>query len=75
MIFLFILPFDKTTRDMQKITMPVLNFYGKYDHLVPPEACSLFTSRIGPKDKGDICFDTGHIGIYVSSQCQKEFAP
>lgn len=61
--------------DLKKITMPVLNFYGEYDHLVPPEACDKLTSKIGSKDKEDICFKTGHIGIYVSSKCQREFAP
>jgi polyhydroxyalkanoate synthase len=61
--------------DLKKITMPVLNFYGKYDHLVPPEACNLLTQKVGSKDIEDICLDTGHIGIYVSSKCQREFAP
>jgi len=61
--------------DLQKITMPVLNFYGKYDHLVPPGACELLTSKVGSKDKEDVCLDTGHIGIYVSSKSQREFAP
>jgi polyhydroxyalkanoate synthase len=61
--------------DLKKITMPLLNFYGKYDHLVPPEACEVLTRRVGSKDTEDICLDTGHIGIYVSSKCQKEFAP
>ena len=61
--------------DLKKITMPLLNYYGKYDHLVPPEACELLTSKVGSKDVEDICLDTGHIGIYVSSKCQKEFAP
>jgi polyhydroxyalkanoate synthase subunit PhaC len=61
--------------DLKKITMPLLNYYGKYDHLVPPEACELLTSRVGSKDVEDICLDTGHIGIYVSSKCQREFAP
>jgi poly[(R)-3-hydroxyalkanoate] polymerase subunit PhaC len=61
--------------DLKKITMPLLNYYGKYDHLVPPEACELLTSNVGSKDTEDICLDTGHIGIYVSSKCQKEFAP
>jgi polyhydroxyalkanoate synthase subunit PhaC len=61
--------------DLQNITMPLLNFYGKYDHLVPPEACELLTSNVGSKDTEDICLDTGHIGIYVSSKCQREFAP
>jgi len=61
--------------DLKKITMPLLNFYGKYDHLVPPEACNLLTKMVGSQDSEDICLDTGHIGIYVSSKCQKEFAP
>ena len=61
--------------DLKNITMPVLNFYGKYDHLVPPEACELLTKNVGSTDTEDVCFNTGHIGIYVSSKCQKEFAP
>ncbi|MBM4271719.1 MAG: class III poly(R)-hydroxyalkanoic acid synthase subunit PhaC [Deltaproteobacteria bacterium] len=61
--------------DLKKITMPVLNIYGKHDHLVPPAACDQFTSKIGSKDKEDLCLDTGHIGIYVSSKTQKEFGP
>jgi polyhydroxyalkanoate synthase len=61
--------------DLKRITMPVLNFYGKFDHLVPPEACQLLTSRVGSRDTEDICLETGHIGIYVSSKCQREFAP
>jgi polyhydroxyalkanoate synthase len=61
--------------DLKQITMPLLNFYGKFDHLVPPEACNQLTSRVASKDTEDICLDTGHIGIYVSSKCQREFAP
>jgi polyhydroxyalkanoate synthase len=61
--------------DLKKITMPILNFYGKFDHLVPPSACDLLTKNVGSKDVQDICLDTGHIGIYVSSQAQREFAP
>jgi polyhydroxyalkanoate synthase len=61
--------------DLKKITMPLLNFYGRYDHLVPPSACDLLTKMVGSKDAEDVCLDTGHIGIYVSSRCQREFAP
>jgi len=61
--------------DLRKITMPLLNFYGMYDHLVPPGACELLTSKVGSKDTMDVTLDTGHIGIYVSSKCQKEFGP
>ncbi len=69
------LQIDGERVDLKKITMPVINFYGKYDHLVPPESCDVFTSMIGSEDREDVCFDTGHIGIYVSSKCQREFAP
>jgi len=63
------------TVDLKKLKMPLLNFYGKFDHLVPPTACELLTTKVGSKDTEDICLETGHIGIYVSSKCQKEFAP
>jgi polyhydroxyalkanoate synthase len=61
--------------DLQKITMPLLNFYGYFDHLVPPEACNKLTAMVGSADIEDVCLHTGHIGIYVSSKSQKEFAP
>jgi polyhydroxyalkanoate synthase subunit PhaC len=61
--------------DLKNITMPLLNFYGMYDHLVPPEACNMLTQAVGSVDTEDITLDTGHIGIYVSSKCQREFAP
>jgi polyhydroxyalkanoate synthase len=61
--------------DLKKVTMPLLNFYGLYDHLVPPAACELLTSRVGSTDTEDICLKTGHIGIYVSSRFQEQFAP
>jgi polyhydroxyalkanoate synthase len=61
--------------DLKKITMPLLNIYGKYDHLVPPEACDKLTGQVGSKDTEDVCLETGHIGIYVSSKTQKEFVP
>jgi len=61
--------------DLKKITMPVLNIYGKYDHLVPPGACERLTGSVGSTDVEDVCLETGHIGIFVSSKYQKEFVP
>jgi len=61
--------------DLKNITMPLLNFYGRFDHLVPPEACEKLTGQVGTRDSEDICLNTGHIGIYVSSKTQKEFTP
>jgi polyhydroxyalkanoate synthase len=63
------------TVDLNNLTMPLLNIYGKFDHLVPPGACEKLTGAVGSKDVQDVCLDTGHIGIYVSSKCQREFAP
>lgn len=61
--------------DLKKLTMPLLNFFGEYDHLVPPDACNQLTKAVGSKDVEDVRLETGHIGIYVSSKFQKMFAP
>ncbi len=61
--------------DLKNITMPLLNIYGKYDHLVPPEAAEVLPSKVSSVDVEDICLPTGHIGIYVSSKIQKLFVP
>ncbi len=61
--------------DLKKITMPLLNIYGRDDHLVPPGSCNLLVGRVGSRDAEDVCLETGHIGIYVSSKSQDKFAP
>jgi len=52
-----------------------LNFFGEYDHLVPPTACDMLSKAVGSEDVEDVKLETGHIGIYVSSKFQKLFAP
>lgn len=61
--------------DLKKITMPLLNIYGRYDHLVPPEACEPLTQKVGSQDTEGICLDTGHIGILMGAKSQKELVP
>jgi polyhydroxyalkanoate synthase len=61
--------------DLKKLTMPLLNFFGEYDHLVPPTACNQLSKEVGSGDVEDVNLETGHIGIYVSSKFQKLFAP
>jgi polyhydroxyalkanoate synthase len=61
--------------DLKKITMPLLNIYARYDHLVPPEACVPLANQVGSNDTTEICLDTGHIGIYLSAQAQGELIP
>lgn len=69
------LELDGEIVNLKKLTMPLLNIYGEFDHLVPPAACNQLTQAVGSRDVEDVCLRTGHIGIYVSSKCQKEFAP
>jgi polyhydroxyalkanoate synthase subunit PhaC len=61
--------------ELKRITMPLLNIYGQFDHLVPAEACEVLTQKVGGKDTRDICLDTGHIGIYVSARFHREMIP
>jgi polyhydroxyalkanoate synthase len=61
--------------DLQRLTMPLLNIYGQYDHLAPPEACQVLTEKVGSRDTENICLDTGHVGIYVGSRFHKETVP
>jgi polyhydroxyalkanoate synthase len=35
----------------------------------------MLSKAVGSKDVEDVCLETGHIGIYVSSKFQKLFAP
>lgn len=61
--------------DLQRLTMPVLNIFAQYDHLVPPEACQPLCQQLGSRDTEEICLATGHIGMYVGTQFQKELVP
>jgi polyhydroxyalkanoate synthase len=61
--------------NLRKVTMPLLNIYGQYDHLVPPEACEVLTKAVGSRDSQDFCLESGHTGIYVSARFQKEMVP
>ncbi len=63
------------TVDLRKITMPLLCACAEYDHLVPLSASRPLMDAVGTTDKQFISFKTGHIGMYVSSQSQKEIAP
>ena len=61
--------------DLKRITMPVLNIYGRFDHLVPMEAAGKLLEHVGSRDTEDVCMETGHIGIFVSGKTQKELVP
>lgn len=58
--------------DLKKITQPVLNVYGRQDHLVPPSASIPMERYIASKDYTAFEMDVGHIGMYVSGKSQKQ---
>jgi len=58
--------------DLKQIKMPVLNIYGRQDHLVPPSASIPLGNYVGSKDYTAFEMDVGHIGMYVSGKSQKQ---
>jgi polyhydroxyalkanoate synthase len=58
--------------DLKNVTMPVLNIFGKQDHLVPPSASIPLRNYVGTKDYTAFEMDVGHIGMYVSGKSQKQ---
>jgi polyhydroxyalkanoate synthase len=58
--------------DLARITQPVLNIFGRQDHLVPPSASLPLASLVGTRDYTALPIDVGHIGMYVSGRSQRE---
>lgn len=58
--------------DLKKITQPVLNIFGRQDHLVPPSASIPLERCVGTRDYTAFEMDVGHIGMYVSGKSQKQ---
>jgi polyhydroxyalkanoate synthase len=56
--------------DLGQITMPVLNVFAEYDHLVPPPSSLALGEYIGTSDYTVAGYPTGHIGMYVSGKVQ-----
>ncbi len=57
--------------DLGQLVCPILNLYGLHDHLVPPRSSQALKSVVSSTDYREQGFDTGHVGVYVSSKVQK----
>jgi polyhydroxyalkanoate synthase len=55
---------------LANILQPVLNIYGSYDHLVPPDASLALADYIGTSDYKTLEVKAGHIGVFVSGRSQ-----
>lgn len=61
--------------DLKQITMPVLCIYADYDTLVPPVASKRLLDCVGTKDKQELSYPVGHVGMFVSGKTQATLAP
>jgi len=61
--------------DLEHIDMPVLNIVAHYDHLIPPAASKPFNDVVASDDTTVMEFQTGHIGMSVSSRSHAELWP
>lgn len=61
--------------DLGKITQPVLNIFGSFDHLVPPKASTALADHVNSADYQEMEVKAGHIGVFVSGKSQTQVAP
>ncbi len=61
--------------DLKNISMPVLNIYAEFDTLVPPAASKALLDYVGTKDKQELSYPVGHVGMFVSGKTQATLAP
>jgi len=58
--------------NLKDVRQPILNLYGRRDHLVPPEASAALERLVGSRDYTGREFDLGHVGMYTSARAQRE---
>ena len=61
--------------DLKQISMPVLCIYADFDTLVPPTSAKKLLEHVGTKDKQELSFPVGHVGMFVSGKTQGTLAP
>ncbi len=61
--------------DLKQISMPVLCIYADYDTLVPPASSKKLLECVGTKDKQELSYPVGHVGMFVSGKTQATLAP
>ncbi len=58
--------------NLRAIRQPVLNLYGRRDHLVPPASSQALRTLVASEDYSAHEFDLGHIGMFISARAQAE---
>ncbi len=60
---------------LKQIRQPILNVFGRYDHLVPPAASKALNGLTASDDYQALEIKSGHIGVFVSQKSQQTVAP
>jgi polyhydroxyalkanoate synthase len=61
--------------DLAAIACPVLNIYGRADHIIPPPCSRALGPILNGGDYEELAVPTGHIGVFVSRRAQDMVAP
>jgi polyhydroxyalkanoate synthase len=61
--------------DLSAIACPVLNIYGRADHIIPPPCSRALGPILAGRDYRELAVPTGHVGVFVSSRAQDMVAP
>ncbi|MGE0822395.1 MAG: alpha/beta fold hydrolase [Candidatus Binatia bacterium] len=61
--------------NLERISCPVLNIIGQHDDVVHPDSSLPLLDHISSRDKENLCFPVGHMGLAVSSAAHKELWP
>lgn len=61
--------------DLKNMTVPYLNVYATGDNIIPNVSTKAVMPKLGSKDKQEIPFPGGHIGVFVGTKSQKDLAP
>jgi len=61
--------------DLGAIACPVLNIYGRADHIIPPPCSRALGPILEGGDYEELAVPTGHVGVFVSRRAQDMVAP
>jgi len=61
--------------DLAAIACPVLNIYGRADHIIPPPCSRALGVLLEGRDYRELAVPTGHVGVFVSSRARDMVAP
>jgi polyhydroxyalkanoate synthase len=61
--------------DLQRIRSPLLNVVAEFDSVVRPSSSLRLLDMVGSKDKNNLVFPMGHIGIALSDKAHAKLWP